>query len=186
MNVQNKKNTAKSYEERAKEYLERNIKLLETGGKDARVIIANTIESKELLSKFITVDSISKKAREQVGGSFSIEKFTELNQKFTEINKLMNEVIYLGTKEDLYFDARTKKFSYHEDNINKLITEGKTPSEISKEIKIDESKVTSWIKIIDSKKVDKTEVKADTKLKTAKKTSTEEKSSKNEDEKKAS
>ena len=84
-------------EELEGQFRERNIKLLDLGGRDAKVLIANTIESKELLSKFIRVDAISKKSRELVGNKLSIENFTELNQKFTAINKLFDEIIEFGT-----------------------------------------------------------------------------------------
>ncbi|MAC84330.1 MAG: hypothetical protein CL624_09370 [Arcobacter sp.] len=149
--IKNNKKQQKTYEERSKEYLEKNIALLQSGGSDARVVIANTIESKELLSKLITVDGISKKAREQVGGKLSIEKFTALNTLFNDLNKLMDEVIELGTEEGLFYDSRTKKFSYNENRLNELLAQGKNVSEISKEIKIDEIKVTNWIKLIESR-----------------------------------
>ena len=59
-------------EELEGQYRERNIKLLDLGGRDAKVLIANTIESKELLPKFIRVDAISKKSRELVKNKLSI------------------------------------------------------------------------------------------------------------------
>ena len=72
---------------------ERNQNLLELGGRDARVIIANTTETKTLLSKFFKLDAISKKSREQVGNQLDIEKFSELSKKFEEANKIINSLI---------------------------------------------------------------------------------------------
>jgi len=177
--VKNNNKKQKTYEERSKEYLEKNIALLKTGGSDARVVIANTIESKELLSKLITVDGISKKAREQVGGKLSIEKFTSLNTLFTDLSKLMDKVIELGTDEGLFYDSRTKKFSYNEKKLNELLTQGKDVSEISKEINVDEIKVTNWIKLIESRKVPTHDTKKDT-VKTETKTKKEPVSTKTE------
>jgi hypothetical protein len=129
---------------------DRNIQLLELGGRDAKVLIANTIESKELLSKFIRVDAISKKSRELVGNKLSIEKFTELNAKFTEINKLIDEVIDFGTTENLFFDPQAQKFSTMKPKLLQLIADGKDLPAISKELNVNIKKVESWIKLLDS------------------------------------
>lgn len=129
---------------------DRNIQLLELGGRDAKVLIANTIESKELLSKFIRVDAISKKSRELVGNKLSIEKFTKLNEKFTEINKLIDEVIDFGTTENLFFDPQALKFSTMKPKLVQLIADGKDLFAISKELNVNIKKVESWIKLLDS------------------------------------
>ena len=108
----NKKNTKRVVDKKELEQLQRdrNIQLLDLGGRDAKVLIANTIESKELLSKFIRVDAISKKSRELVGNKLSIENFTELNQKFTAINKLFDEIIEFGTENNLFLIQKLKNF----------------------------------------------------------------------------
>ena len=137
-------------EELEGQYRERNIKLLDLGGRDAKVLIANTIESKELLSKFIRVDAISKKSRELVGNKLPIEKFTELNKKFTEINKLIDEVIEFGTTENLFFDPQAQKFSTMKPKLVQLIANGKDITVISKELNVNVKKVESWIKLLDS------------------------------------
>ena len=129
---------------------DKNIQLLELGGRDAKVLIANTIESKELLSKFIRVDAISKKSRELVGNKLPIEKFTELNKKFTEINKLIDEVIEFGTTENLFFDPQAQKFSTMKPKLVQLIADGKDKTAISKELNVNVKKVESWIKLLDS------------------------------------
>jgi hypothetical protein len=129
---------------------DKNIQLLELGGRDAKVLIANTIESKELLSKFIRVDAISKKSRELVGNKLSIAKFTELNTKFTEINKLIDEVIDFGTTENLFFDPQAQKFSTMKPKLVQLIADGKDKTAISKELNVNVKKVESWIKLLDS------------------------------------
>ncbi|KAB7885005.1 hypothetical protein [Poseidonibacter ostreae] len=148
---------------------ERNQNLLELGGRDARVIIANTTETKTLLSKFFKLDAISKKSREQVGNQLDIEKFSELSKKFEEANKIIDEIIKIGTEENLYFDPRTKKFSYHEAAITKSLQEGKLAKEIAIEIKIPEEKVTSWIKLINSKNEEIEPKKSEAVKKTTKK-----------------
>ena len=137
-------------EELEGQYREINIKLLDLGGRDAKVLIANTIESKELLSKFIRVDAISKKSRELVGNKLSIAKFTELNTKFTEINKLIDEVIDFGTTENLFFDPQAQKFSTMKPKLVQLIADGKDKTAISKELNVNVKKVESWIKLLDS------------------------------------
>ena len=114
------------------------------------LLIANTIESKELLSKFIRVDAISKKSRELVGNKLPIEKFTELNKKFTEINKLIDEVIEFGTTENLFFDPQAQKFSTMKPKLVQLIADGKDKTAISKELNVNVKKVESWIKLLDS------------------------------------
>ena len=129
---------------------DKNIQLLELGGRDAKVLIANTIESKELLSKFIRVDAISKKSRELVGNKLSIAKFTELNTKFTEINKLIDEVIDFGITENLFFDPQAQKFSTMKPKLVQLIADGKDKTAISKELNVNVKKVESWIKLLDS------------------------------------
>ena len=148
----NKKNTKKVVNKEELEQLQRdrNIQLLDLGGRDAKVLIANTIESKELLSKFIRVDAISKKSRELVGNKLSIEKFTELNKKFTEINKLIDEVIDFGTSENLFFDPQAQKFSTMKPKLVQLIADGKDTITISKELNVNVKKVESWIKLLDS------------------------------------
>ena len=160
-------------EELEGQYRERNIKLLDLGGRDAKVLIANTIESKELLSKFIRVDAISKKSRELVGNKLSIENFTELNQKFTAINKLFDEIIEFGTENNLFFDPKAQKFSTMKLKLVQLIGDGKDTSAISRELNVNIKKVESWIKLLDSensekviKSVDITKVPASSKAAT--------------------
>lgn len=145
-----KVNKKVSREELVEQQKTRNLQLLELGGKDAKVFIANTIESKEFLSKFIKVDAIAKKARELVGNKLPIESFTTLNEKFIEINKLIDEVIDFGTKENLFFDPKTQKFSYMRTKLVQLISEGKDTPTISKELNVNIKKVESWIKLLDS------------------------------------
>jgi hypothetical protein len=142
-------------EELEGQYRERNIKLLDLGGRDAKVLIANTIESKELLSKFIRVDAISKKSRELVGNKLSIENFTELNQKFTAINKLFDEIIEFGTGNNLFFDPKAQKFSTMKPKLVQLIKDGKDTSAISRELNVNIKKVESWIKLLDSENSEK-------------------------------
>ena len=150
--AKNNKNAKRVVDKKELEQLQRdkNIQLLELGGRDAKVLIANTIESKELLSKFIRVDAISKKSRELVGNKLSIEKFTELNKKFTEINKLIDEVIDFGTSENLFFDPQAQKFSTMKSKLVQLIADGKDLPAISKELNVNSKKVESWIKLLDS------------------------------------
>lgn len=150
--VKNKKNAKKSIsrDELIEQQKVKNIQLLELGGRDAKVLIANTIESKELLSKFIRVDAISKKSRELVGNKLSIDSFTQLNSKFVEINKLIDEVIEFGTKENLFFDPKAQKFSNMRGKLVQLISEGKDTPTISKELNVNIKKVESWIKLLDS------------------------------------
>ncbi len=136
-------------------YRERNIKLLDLGGRDAKVLIANTIESKELLSKFIGLDAISKKSRELVGNKLPIDKFTELNQKFASINKLYDEIIEFGTENNLFFDPKAQKFSTMKTKLVQLIGDGKDTSAISRELNVNVKKVESWIKLLDSENSDK-------------------------------
>lgn len=128
----------------------KNLKLLEMGGFDAKVLITNTVESKELLSKFVTLDAVSKKSRELVGNKLSIEKFTKLNDLFTKINSLIDEVIEFGSDEGLTFDPREQKFSVLKPRLIKLLEEGKNSSDISREFKLNVAKVESWIKLLDS------------------------------------
>ena len=141
----NKKNTKRVVDKKELEQLQRdrNIQLLDLGGRDAKVLIANTIESKELLSKFIRVDAISKKSRELVGNKLPIEKFTE-------INKLIDEVIEFGTTENLFFDPQAQKFSTMKPKLVQLIANGKDITVISKELNVNVKKVESWIKLLDS------------------------------------
>ena len=148
----NKKNTKRVVDKKELEQLQRdrNIQLLDLGGRDAKVLIANTIESKELLSKFIRVDEKKKKSRELVGNKLPIEKFTELNKKFTEINKLIDEVIEFGTTENLFFDPQAQKFSTMKPKLVQLIANGKDITVISKELNVNVKKVESWIKLLDS------------------------------------
>lgn len=141
---------ALSKEEIAEQLKTRNIELLEIGGRDAKVLIANTIESKELLSKFIKVDAISKKSRELVGNKLSIEKFTELNTKFSDINKLIDEVIEFGASENLFFNPNAQKFSTMRTKLVQLIADGKDIPAISKDLNVNAKKVESWIKLLDS------------------------------------
>lgn len=150
--AKNNKNAKRVVDKKELEQLQRdkNIQLLELGGRDAKVLIANTIESKELLSKFIRVDAISKKSRELVGNKLPIEKFTELNKKFTEINKLIDEVIEFGTTENLFFDPQAQKFSTMKPKLLQLIADGKDLPAISKELNVNSKKVESWIKLLDS------------------------------------
>ncbi len=143
------------------QYRERNIKLLDLGGRDAKVLIANTIESKELLSKFIRVDAISKKSRELVGNKLPIDKFTELNEKFTAINKLFDEIVVFGTENNLFFDPKAQKFYTMKLKLVQLIGDGKDTSAISRELNVNIKKVESWIKLLDSENSEKVKKSVD-------------------------
>lgn len=131
---------------------ERNVKLLDLGGRDARVVIANTFESKELISKFTRVDAISKKSREFVGNRLSIENFTEINAKFNKVVELLDEIIQLGSEKGLLFDPNALKFSTLRPKLEKMIEEGKASTVISRELNVDIKKVESWLRLLDSQK----------------------------------
>ena len=149
---QNGKNLKKplSGAEREAAQNKRNQDLLVLGGRDARVVIANTVESKELLSKFIRVDVISKKSRELVGNKLSIAEFTKLNELFSVINETLDEVIDFGSKNGLFFDPKAQKFETLKQKLIKALEDGKNVSDISKELNVDTAKITSWIKLLDS------------------------------------
>jgi len=133
----------------------RNKQLLETGGNNARVAILNTVESKQIFQRLLKVDMISKKVREKLGISLDIDKFTEYTEKMKGIEGAIDELIKFAEDEKIIIDPKKQKFSYHEDNIKELISQGKNLQEIAATIKIDESKVGKWVQLIESKDKEK-------------------------------
>lgn len=127
----------------------RNESLLESGGTNARVIIANTVETKGFASKLVVLDLIARRAREQVGNEVEIEDFKKLSEKFKKIDEAIDEIIKLSEEKNIYRNPRTLKYGYHKDAITKSIDAGKSAKDISEEIKIPLNKVESWIKLIE-------------------------------------